>query len=95
MFALKYFKFLCGPDPGSGNLFDPGSGIHNGKNSVPGSGINIRIRNTVFYRFFMSPCIVSITNPESEKYENKNFDIFNSSAFSVLILEVNDKKNRV
>ena len=26
---------------GSGNLFDPGSGIRNGKNSAPGSGINI------------------------------------------------------
>jgi hypothetical protein len=34
LFWVKILEF-CGadPDPGSGNIFDPGSGIRDGKNS--------------------------------------------------------------
>jgi hypothetical protein len=33
---LKFFDADADPDPGSRNLFDPGSGIWDGKNSDPG-----------------------------------------------------------
>jgi hypothetical protein len=36
---LKFFDTDAEPDPHSGNHFDPGSGIRDGKNSDP--GINI------------------------------------------------------
>jgi hypothetical protein len=46
IFWVKILKFFdVDADPGSGNLFDPGSGIRDGKNPDPGSGIT-RIRNT-------------------------------------------------
>ncbi len=38
---LKFFDADADPDSGSGNLFEPGSGIRVGKNSDPGSEINI------------------------------------------------------
>jgi hypothetical protein len=39
VFRLKILKFFdADPDPGIGDLFDPGSGM---ENSDPGSGINI------------------------------------------------------
>ncbi len=38
---LKFFDVDADPDPGSGNLFDPGSEIRDGKNSNPGSRRNI------------------------------------------------------
>ncbi len=38
---LKLFDADADPDPGSGDLIDPGSGIRAGKNSDPGSGVNI------------------------------------------------------
>ncbi len=41
IFWVKIYKFLdtvADPDPGSGNLFDPGSGIRDGKILYPGSG---------------------------------------------------------
>jgi hypothetical protein len=43
---VKILKFFdVDADPGSVNLFDHGSGIRDGKNSDPGSGIT-RIHNT-------------------------------------------------
>ncbi len=33
---LKFFDADANQDPGPGNLFDPGSGIQDGKNSDPG-----------------------------------------------------------
>ncbi len=43
---LKFFNEDADADPGSGNLFDPGYGIWDGKNSDPGSGMEkIRIRD--------------------------------------------------
>jgi hypothetical protein len=37
IFGVKILKFFdADADPGSGNLFDPGSGIRDGKNSNPG-----------------------------------------------------------
>jgi hypothetical protein len=42
---LQFFDPDADPNPGYGNLLDPGSGIRDGKNSDPGSGINIRICN--------------------------------------------------
>ncbi len=40
--GVKILKFFdVDADPGSGNLFYPGSGIRNGKNLDPGSVINI------------------------------------------------------
>jgi hypothetical protein len=42
IFWEKILKFFdADPDPGSGIFFEPGSGIRNGKNSDPGSWINI------------------------------------------------------
>jgi hypothetical protein len=42
IFWVKIRKFFdADADPGSGNLFDPGSGIRARKNSDPTSGINI------------------------------------------------------
>ncbi len=44
IFWVKIFKFFDADedaDPGFGNLCDPGSGIRDGKNSDPRSGINI------------------------------------------------------
>jgi hypothetical protein len=44
IFGVKLLKFFdADADPGSGNLFDPGSGIRDGKNSRPES----QIRNIV------------------------------------------------
>jgi hypothetical protein len=39
-FGVEILKFF-NADPGSGNLFDPGSGIRDGKNLDRGSEINI------------------------------------------------------
>ncbi len=37
IFWVKMLKFFdADPDAGSGNLFDPGAGIRDGKNSDPG-----------------------------------------------------------
>jgi hypothetical protein len=42
IFWVKIHKFFDGDAAwGSKNLFDPGSGIRDGKNWDPGSGINI------------------------------------------------------
>jgi hypothetical protein len=42
IFWVKILKFFdADADPGSGNLFDPGSWIRDVKNSYLGSGINI------------------------------------------------------
>jgi hypothetical protein len=42
---VKILKFFDA-DLGTGNRFDPGSGIRDGKSSDPGYGMNTRIRNT-------------------------------------------------
>jgi hypothetical protein len=52
IFCVKILKFFdADADPGSGNLFDPGSRIRDRKNSDPGSGINIPDQKYQFETF--------------------------------------------
>jgi hypothetical protein len=52
---LKFFDADADPDPGSGKLFDPRSGIRVGKNSDPGSGINIPDAQHWRYKLYRCP----------------------------------------
>ncbi len=63
---LKFLDANADPDPGSGNLFDSGSGIRDGNNLDPGSGINIpdpqhcKKRNNLFDSPTANICILSL-----------------------------------
>jgi len=49
IFWVKILKF-CDADPGTENLFDPGSEIRNGKNSDLGSGIGDKHRGATLLK---------------------------------------------
>jgi hypothetical protein len=57
---LKFFDADAAPYPGSGSLFDPGSGIRDGKKF--GSGINIPdLQHYIFYTLYYYTITITST----------------------------------
>jgi hypothetical protein len=77
VFWVKIPKFLDA-DPGSGNLFDPESGIRDGKNSDPGSG-DKHPGSATLLNFIYLFCSYSLCRVKSGTWDDSGVFVYTTS----------------